>query len=151
MTVMHTKESGVRPYLRSIAATALSFSVLCGTLVFGVFDDGILYFDRDKIHSSLRVAGLSIISVTFAVFGVIAASAFDLAGRKNYREVGFRVLLARTIRSTDFALSIFLFPFLFLTVVRSIIASEDPFLGLLVSFETGFVIKSIAKGLSRDP
>lgn len=83
--------------------------------------------------------------------GVIAASAFDLANRKKYREVGFMVLLKRTIGSTDFALSIFLFPFLFLTVIRSIVASEDIFLGLLVSFETGFVIKSIVKGFAREP
>ncbi len=106
----------------------------------------------EACFSQVSIADLILpfLATVFAVLGTLAAAAYSVAMRRNLKEVGFGRLLKLAVGSTDFALSIFVFPILFLIVIRAISETNDVILALVFSFETGFVTKSILAAMSAS-
>ena len=107
------------------------------------------YWNPEDVSDSFRSILLSIVASLFAISGTVASTAVTLISRNKYKEAGLLGILRVTIRSTDFALSMLLFPFIFLLVIQAVLKSEDLILTLMFSFETGFVIKSFMEGFSN--
>lgn len=134
----------------NLSLIAIPISICLGVLLIrlGFDGDSGLAWTGEELGAWFNVSlfvtvAQVVIGLAFGISGMIASSAIELSRAKKLRAVGLKKLLQRVLASTDFAISVLLFPILMLIIIEAVYETENTVLAFISAFQSGFMIKAV--------